>query len=379
MKKYNFQEEELLLFALLRASIWDKPVEVSLFENIDADLWQKIYRLAFNHSVIALAFDAVEKLPQLLQPHRSLLLQWFAQVKLVEAHNEKLTSALLQLANLYTQHGIDFLLIKGHSVSSLYPNPNHRQGGDVDFFIYNQPDQADRLLLSMNIPLDSHSEKHTNFVFNGVEIENHHLLIDSYIYKSGEVIESLMIDGENKTETLLVGGTAIPIPSVDLNAIFLLLHPLMHLLEGGVGLRHVCDWMLFMKKNHEKIDKKRFCREIGRLKIKRFTNAMATISVDYLDAEPQFFPIRIKKRKAQKVLLQKIFAGGNFGQYRKLQVQKNVPTGKWAYRFYKTKYQAKDCFSFYAICPVHSWLLFYDIFGSRVHRYIRKQLRKVIK
>lgn len=74
MKTLALNTSEQMLFALLRASLYQTEAELAFFQQVSEEDWKKCYRLAARQGVMALAWDGVITLPANLQPPRTLKL-----------------------------------------------------------------------------------------------------------------------------------------------------------------------------------------------------------------------------------------------------------------------------------------------------------------
>lgn len=74
-------------------------------------------------------------------------------------------------------------------------------------------------------------------------------LTRTYLHEDGYCFEKLK-------------GTDVSLPPVNFDALFLFFHMVGHFIHGGVGLRQVCDWALFLSARSADIDKERLSREI---------------------------------------------------------------------------------------------------------------------
>ena len=63
-----------MLFALLRASLHEKEVEVECFQEATDDDWKQCHQKAAAQGVMALAWDGVLRLPKELHPSRNMKL-----------------------------------------------------------------------------------------------------------------------------------------------------------------------------------------------------------------------------------------------------------------------------------------------------------------
>lgn len=109
--------------------------------------------------------------------------------------------------------------MKGVGLSTYYPIPSHREGGDIDIFTYSADHSrksdaeanrlADRLMEEKGIEVDlEHSEKHSMFYYKGIPIENHKTFINSETYH----IAVKMDKAPSRTATTRIGGIGRKIP-----------------------------------------------------------------------------------------------------------------------------------------------------------------------
>src|SRR5690606_30654076 len=90
--------------------------------------------------------------------------------------NKKVLSVLHTISNEYAKLGIPFLLLKGPSNGSNYPDYFLRTPGDLDLLLYRQGDyeKARDWIARQGIPIVESSGIHSKFYMDGVSIENHH-------------------------------------------------------------------------------------------------------------------------------------------------------------------------------------------------------------
>ena len=127
---------EQMLFALLRASLHNRQIETSYFKGVSDKDWEQCFRLAKSQGVMALAWDGILKLPSALQPPLELKLQWGIKVEAQEKKYQRYCHTIHELTSFYQKHQIASLQLKGVGLSTLYPIPSHREGGDIDIYTY---------------------------------------------------------------------------------------------------------------------------------------------------------------------------------------------------------------------------------------------------
>lgn len=111
-------------------------------------------------------------------------------------------------------------------------------------------------------------------------------------------------------------GTDVSLPPVNFDALFLFFHMVGHFIHGGVGLRQVCDWALFLSARSADIDKERLSREIRFLHMEKFWRLFGGIAVDYLGLSGNEFPdFFFTDKKEMRRAMNLILETGNFGHY----------------------------------------------------------------
>ena len=266
-----------MLFALLRASLHRVEAEQTYFLQASEGDWKACYQLAARQGVMALAWDGAMTLPTDLQPPRALKLTWGMAVQDYEMKYECYCRAIQELSNLYAKHGIVTVQMKGVGLSSYYPVPAHREGGDIDIFTFSADKAkmtdaeanrlADELMKQQGIEVEMHSYKHSNFLYKGIPIENHKFYLNVEHYPLAVQVNDLLKQCLNPQKTDLLGGEcSVLIPSPAFNTLFLAFHAAQHY-GSGLALHHLCDWAMLLKRYGlelpEELKDKRFLEGIA--------------------------------------------------------------------------------------------------------------------
>ena len=148
------------LFCLLRNALWGNCETVIT----DVTKSQRILKEAEKQAVTALVLDAMDKrgvkLPE------EVVVDYLLYSLQVEQDNKQLNAAVWALDSLFTKNGINYAIVKGQAVGSLYPNPLLRQSGDIDFYCdrENFEKAKDVLQLSWGVKFDAaNSDHHLHF------------------------------------------------------------------------------------------------------------------------------------------------------------------------------------------------------------------------
>ncbi len=288
--------EERCLLALIRAGInADIPAD---YMPAAAPDWQTIYSLAAAQGVLAVAWDGLLNIERSdspafeSRPDKTFKLKWVYNVEKIEQQYGGQQRAAQHLAKDLAEENIPMMVLKGLSLSRLYPIPKHRPCGDIDIWLYGKQRQADELLRTKyGIKIDEDKHHHTVFFVDGVMVENHFDFLNVHAHTSNREIEHILQRlAAQPGETIEIGGCRIFMPPADFNALFLLRHAAAHFAAVDIGLRHLLDWALFVQRYHDKIDWAQLKRIARAQNMHRFLHCMNALAIDALGISPDCFP-----------------------------------------------------------------------------------------
>ena len=257
MSRFVLKLHEQMLFALLRSSLHGGEPEVTCFEGATADVWQRCYRLSCAQGVMALAWDGVMRLPAQLLPPKGVKIMWATAVEAYEQRHQNYCRVVDELATLYAEHGIATMQLKGVGLSTLYPVPSHREGGDIDIYTYSLDTTrmshadanalADQLMIERGIEVDMEYSKHSSFYYRGIPIENHKTFLN--VDEGGIFSDAERVLHQYMSPSM----TALPVgqvmtPSMPFNTLFLAFHAARHY-GSGLAIHHLCDWAVLISRH----------------------------------------------------------------------------------------------------------------------------------
>ncbi len=298
--KPNFR----LLFEILRVSL---GTSAQLPTHEGAIDWDELYQSSSIHGVLALTWDVISSLPIEAQPPRDLRIKWAYNVSLIEQRYEQQVTALEKLAQIYNNHGIKMMLLKGYGLSLCYPKPEHRPCGDIDIWLYGDRKRADNILRERGIQISEDEHHHTVFSFNNIMIENHYDFINVHAHRSNIKIEKRLKKlAYQSNESVEVNGQILYLPNADFNALFLLRHAAAHFAAAEIGLRHIVDWALFINKYHNQIDWNALYTIANQQNMHNFLHCINAISVEYLGLNKTKIPFIQRNQHLEERVLQDI-------------------------------------------------------------------------
>ncbi|MBO4767540.1 MAG: nucleotidyltransferase family protein, partial [Lachnospiraceae bacterium] len=272
-------------------------VECPLPPDLD---WQAVIDRAGKIGLDAVAWDGLQALYE-LRPGMAEALDeslgeikydWFGYVLQAEQDYDAYRRTLRDLASFYNGAGMPVMVLKGYGLSLHYPVPRHRPTGDIDIYLFGRWKEADRLLeAQLGIKADNSHHHHSTFQFDGRLVENHYDLINIHSRPSNRRLEPLLkeLAGRSPVECE-VDDARILLPCADFNALFLLRHAAGHFASVDINLRHVLDWLLFIRAHGSEVDWPWIYGVLERENMVHFANSLNAIGVRYLGFEPSLFP-----------------------------------------------------------------------------------------
>ena len=238
-----------------------------------------------------------------------------ARVTLFMASNVNVSLQHAAITRLLDDAGIPHALIKGHASAVWYREPELRQLGDVDFLVSPaDAERADRVLENAGFEAETKSHRiHHVYMKDGVRFEMHFDLPGIPDGKTGALCRSYLRDliGQARLRHTPFGDMRLPM--VFEHGLILLLHAAHHLTNSGIGLRQLCDWVVFADMLPEAEFETLFRAPLCALGLWDFACTLTDIGVRYLGAAPRRWA-----EKADPVLsdalLGDLLSGGNFGQ-----------------------------------------------------------------
>lgn len=289
---------------LLSSAMFQKPFRAD--KEVD---WKAVFDECKAQSVVSLAFSALpkDKVPQNVYAH------WKALVNENLAVNSKISYAHTMLNELMNQAKIPYVILKGCASAEYYDNPLLRTMGDVDFYV--PPayfEKADKLLLQNGFKsneIDHEYEK--AYTKDDVIFELHNTVNGVPGGKVGLKIQHYFDDVFEKAELKRFDLSEYYSPSPFHHGLVMLLHVARHMITGGIGLRHFCDWAVFVDKVGDGFAPM-FENKLKQVGLWRFAQIMTQFCTVFLGLKPQAWTGNVDN-KLLYALKNDIFAGGNFG------------------------------------------------------------------
>lgn len=345
-----------IFLQLLSSAIWDKQPNVPEIKNLSEEQWNRLLTFTDKQSCRGLIADAIERLPEKQQPPKPIRFSFLLGREQIEHSNQLLEQVFVKLVHCYNELGIDFILLKGLSNNPWYPHPEHRTPGDIDVFIYpvKSYDKANNWVREQGFEQEKASSQHQGYTLDGIHIENHWRMTtfesERYNLRWKQEVNKLL---DNKSfDTIEVSEASAQILPPTFNAFYLFVHIFRHFIHIGIGIRQVCDWILFLDKNQERIDYQELRRLLNAFDLTDAVGYFGLACVRHLQANPNIFGVDVSLYDTQlsDSIMEDILAGGNFG-YHKTDLSMKLT---WKGRFNRFVYSIKRARQFSRIAPNHT-------------------------
>lgn len=336
-------EKHFLWF--LRAGLWGltrdgscealKSAAPSPDEEFD---WGGIFSLAKRQTVLLLVEDGVEAWMQWLRENEqtipeipAIYLLKIENLRDLAREQHAMQDKMLQRAcGLLQQDGITPYLLKGESLALLYPQPFSRVCGDIDLYV--DPEdfkRAKRLLSSVYDTIGRVTDKHCTFKEGRLKLELHWQAMslgNPFARKAFQTYSRESLSSMQPSRcSLPLSGYQVAVPPLQFNLIFVLAHLFHHFIEGGVGLRQLCDWAVLLQHASSEtttVDSAFDLSEL-RTRLEKFSLMQAwqifgNIAVRYLGIPVEKMPFYLEScSSSADRCLSIILTEGNFGRYGK--------------------------------------------------------------
>ena len=280
--------------ALIKAALHETVPDDNLFDDLGESDWEEIFKLAVVQGVLVLSLNGAMLLPKELQPPHALKLRWIVGVDGVEKRYLHRVKAAEELAAYFRKNNIRMLLFKGIALARLYPVPSCREFGDIDIFLFGKAKEGDVLLRSIAGKNLLASEKHKDFIYKGILIENHHTFLDSGSRQNDLLEKRLMMIlekagmTENRAASVSPDETIL-FPPPDFDALYVMLHLLVHW-TCRISFRFLCDLTVLFTAYKGKIDFSLYRDSLSEVGLLKLSDIFISLSVKYFGLNPEYVP-----------------------------------------------------------------------------------------
>ena len=143
---------------------------------LSTEQWRDVKLFALRHALAGVVFSAIEKLPTMQIPDKSVLMTLFAQAECYKRNYTRRQGVAKKLSKLWNTIGVESVVLKGQTIAQYYPKPELRFSCDLDLFVQDGWQNACRLLEQEGIALEYKDYKEAEFEIDNVYVELHRFI-----------------------------------------------------------------------------------------------------------------------------------------------------------------------------------------------------------
>lgn len=307
IKSAGLREHEKVLLDILANNLFNAGRNVNLNEDNMNAVWCEAYAQA----VTLMAFHSSDY--EILKSGK-----WeYIRKKLSRtlAENAKTDFEHVRICRIMSDAGIPCTILKGFASALYYPDPLMRSMGDVDFLVDTDDFEkaAEALRSSGYGSTEKNHDVHDVYIGRVCRCEMHFQPSGIPKGKAGVKVRKYLSDLLTCSQKIQTELGEITVPSTFHHGLIILLHMCHHLTGDGLGLRHLCDWAVYINSVGEEKFLEMFEKVLKDIGLWEFARVMTLICCRYLGCPGMSWAADADTKLADYILID-IIIGGNFGQ-----------------------------------------------------------------
>ena len=256
-------EQQALLY-LVRLGIGGDTESGFDFTGVD---WRNLVNSSFTQGVPAIAADGLQKLyesnPSLAltldsPEFETLKYEWFGSLFQAEGDYANHRRKATELTRLFAEAGFRSCILKGMSNALLYPNPSHRQCGDIDIWVEGGRRRVLEFLRGKYKVGDAVIHHAHVEVFKDVAVEVHYLPAWLYNPIANRKLQRFFeAESDAQFSNMSNGGFATPLP--EFNLVFNAVHIYKHYFQNEFTLKNLVDYYCILQHSSAEDRREAFC------------------------------------------------------------------------------------------------------------------------
>lgn len=298
----NLTEIQNILCGLCANVLFDKNIYIPKNFDLNKLFDEAKHQTVFPIACVGLKREKVEK-------------KFYSYV----AKNVQVNYNHIEIANLLSENNIKYVFIKGVASASYYKESTLRMMGDVDVLIDRcDTEKVNTLLQKLGYTTNDDIFKEDGHIGYKREISGTlsicevHFVINGIPDSLADIFERYIGNILDNTKEITVANGKCLVPNDFHHGIVLLLHTANHLTNEGVGLRHLCDWAVFVNSlsNDEFVDL--FEAPLKEMGLWRFAQLLTICCEKYLGIDKKQWVGEAEESLIGNIIAD-ILTGGNFG------------------------------------------------------------------
>lgn len=239
----RLSNSEYVVLSLIQSAIWDSPISDSMHDV----LWNEILEISVKHAIAPLVWAGIRRNAHALNVPDDISSTFRTMTISSVLSGEHILAAQQGILAVFSAKRIPAVVHKGAAIARLYPQPNIRPMGDIDILVKaSDYERAARVLEAVGYRRSDEEHFYHIVLFGqGVTVEIHNAVARTPNGKAGEHLSSMMSTAVENAIMVDMNGYSFPALPAQYQAIALLMHMQKHMVSSGIGLKQLCDWMMF--------------------------------------------------------------------------------------------------------------------------------------
>ena len=265
------------------------------------------------------------------RPPKSVLYPWIDATETTRTRGEVMFRRCVALEKMFSEDGFDCCILKGQGNALLYPNPLTRQSGDIDIWVRPKSGWSiketvkylSRKCGKENLHVVYH---HTVFpVWDDVVVEVHWRPSWRSSPFFNRRMQRWFLEEADKQFHHYNKESGFHSPTWEFNAVYLLQHMYLHVLQEGLGVRQFVDYYYLLKSERRR-EISKVVKDIKYLGLYDFACAVMYVLKKVFAIGDEFMIVPIDKKRGS-FLLEEVHLAGNFGYFDKRNDKLHRQTG----------------------------------------------------
>ncbi len=314
MYQLNLTKEREVLLKLLAISINGKEnalaIESDFLNGVD---YTAVMQEALSQGVHLQSFSVIKDYKEYFS--KEVYDKWKKYFLTSLRRNVLIGQSQANMVSVMDGGNYKYVVIKGESSASYYPNPSLRALGDVDFLIDTSKQlEIENALISAGYDRDK-TEHISHRVFKKPQshLEMHFSIPGMPNGESRELVKEKLnniFDVAQEKDGEIGKFSA---PSDFHHGLIIMLHTCHHNLHDGLGLRHLCDWATYVNKTKDCDFWQELVELFDKIGMLKYAKVVTKLCHLYLGIPcPDW--AKDGEEDLASALLEDVFLGGNFGR-----------------------------------------------------------------
>lgn len=302
----KLSETQKALLTLLRQAVWGNGGMLTVTD------WEYVEELAKVQGVLPMLYRGTTKYKDIIPAERIRI--WRGAMYAAVLQNDHMLKAQSEILDWLSENGIRGVVLKGASVARYYTPSDIRYLGDIDLLVDRAAlEQVSDILIEHGYQVNEHEHDfHVAFIRDDVTVEVHYEASIVPCGDGGQAARKLMSHFLEESTSASMNEVRFPVLAEKHQALMLLMHKERHVIAGGIGLRQLCDWAVFLSKQKEHDVLLRMYTDCGLL---LFAKVVTKVCVCYLGLECKDVNWCMDADDALvDALMEDVFRSGNMGK-----------------------------------------------------------------